>query len=407
MLIDFFLLLRARGLPASTTEFLALMRALSMGLAEVNLTRFYALSRSLLVKNEAHFDLFDRVFAEYFKDVEFVEILPDALLDWLANAIEPKRLTPEELAALERLDLEELRKRFEEMLRKQQERHDGGNRFIGTGGSSPFGHSGQHPSGVRVGGSGGGRSAMQVAESRRFRNLRKDRVLDTRQIGMALRRLRRLKRDGHEEELDLEETIDATARDAGEIQLVFRPPRENNVKLLLLMDVGGSMDPFVELCEQLFSAAHAATHFKKFKYYFFHNCVYGRLYSDMIRLKGRPTGEVLLEIDNSWRVVFVGDAYMHPYELYETGGAIDYSQHNTQTGYNWLLRFRDRVPRSVWLNPEPRRIWNAPTISAVRSVFPMFELTLDVLSDAVDVLRGVRANLPDSPVGEQPAGYWM
>ena len=407
MLIDFFLLLRARGIPASTTEFLHLMKALSMGLAQVSLPRFYALSRSLLVKNEAHFDLFDRVFAEYFEGVEFVDILPDALLDWLANAIEPRRLSPDELAALEKLDLDELRKRFEEMLQKQKERHDGGSRFIGTGGTSPYGHGGQHPSGVRVGGQGGGRSAMQIAGKRRFRNLRKDRVLDTRQIGLALRRLRRLQRDGHEEELDLDETIDATARNAGDIELVFRPPRENNVKLLLLMDVGGSMDPFVELCEQLFSATHAATHFKQFKYYFFHNCPYGRLYKDMIRMMGRPTGEVLLEIDNSWRVIFVGDAYMHPYELYETGGAIDYSQHNTQTGYNWLQRFRERVPRSVWLNPEPKRIWNSPTISAVRSVFPMFELTLEGLGDAVDVLRGVRSNLPDNNVGATPQWYWM
>ena len=383
------------------------MKALSMGLAQVSLPRFYALSRSLLVKNEAHFDLFDRVFAEYFEGVEFVDILPDALLDWLANAIEPRRLSPDELAALEKLDLDELRKRFEEMLQKQKERHDGGSRFIGTGGTSPYGHGGQHPSGVRVGGQGGGRSAMQIAGKRRFRNLRKDRVLDTRQIGLALRRLRRLQRDGHEEELDLDETIDATARNAGDIELVFRPPRENNVKLLLLMDVGGSMDPFVELCEQLFSATHAATHFKQFKYYFFHNCPYGRLYKDMIRMMGRPTGEVLLEIDNSWRVIFVGDAYMHPYELYETGGAIDYSQHNTQTGYNWLQRFRERVPRSVWLNPEPKRIWNSPTISAVRSVFPMFELTLEGLGDAVDVLRGVRSNLPDNNVGATPQWYWM
>ena len=372
MLVDFFLLLRARGVPVSLNELMALLEAMTKGLAQNSLRHFYALSRALLVKNEAHFDLFDRVFAEYFKDVEFSHTLSDDILDWLSNPITPRGLSAEELALLERLDLEALRKRFEETLEKQTERHDGGNRWVGTGGSSPFG---------------------QIAGTRRFRNLRDDVVLDTRQIGMALRRLRRLKREGVAEELDLEETIDATARNAGDIEMVFRPPRENNVKLLLLMDVGGSMDPFTELCEQLFSAAHAASHFKQFKPYFFHNCVYGRLYSDMIRLKGRPTAEVLGEIDQTWRVVFVGDAYMHPYELLEQGGAIDYSTSNTEPGIAWLKKIREKVPVSVWLNPEPKRIWDAPTISIIRSVFPMFELTLEGLTEAVDVLRGARSHL--------------
>lgn len=404
MLVDFFLLLRARGLPVSTTEFLALIEALVKGLARVNLHHFYALSRAVLVKNEAHFDLFDRVFAEYFDGVEFSNNLTDELLDWLANPITPRELSAEEWAALQELDLDDLRRKFEEMLKNQDERHDGGNRYVGTGGSSPFGHGGQHPTGVRVGGSSRGRSAMQVAGERRFKNLRKDRVLDTRQIGMALRRLRRLKREGYEEELALDETVDATARNAGDIELVFRPPRENNVKLLLLMDIGGSMDPFTELCEQLFSAAHAASHFRQFKHYFFHNCPYGRLYKDMIRLKGRPTEELLQEVDQSWRLIFVGDAYMHPYELQERGGALDYTTQNTEAGIHWLRRFRDKVPRSVWLNPEPKRIWGAPTIRSIRTIFPMFELTLEGLGDAVDVLRGAKSHLPE-PIPEEPQRF--
>ncbi len=403
MLVDFFLLLRARGIPASVTELLALVDALGKGLARCSLTHLYALSRALLVKNESHFDLFDRVFAEFFDGVEFAHTLPDDLLDWLADPKPARGLTAEELAALERLDLEALRKKFEETLKEQTERHDGGNRWVGTGGSSPYGHGGTHPSGMRVGGHGRNRSALQVAGERRFRNLRNDRVLDTRQIGVALRRLRRLQREGVGEELDLDGSVDATARNAGEIEMVFQPPKENNVKLVLLMDVGGSMDPFTELCEQLFSAAHAASHFKQFKTYFFHNCPYGRLYTDMVRLKGRPTAEVLAEVDQSWRMVLVGDAYMHPYELLERGGAIDYSVHNTEPGVEWLRRLRDRVPTSVWLNPEPRRIWDAPTISIVRSIFPMCELTLDGLSEAVDILRGARSHQPLGGAGTSPA----
>jgi uncharacterized protein with von Willebrand factor type A (vWA) domain len=207
---------------------------------------------------------------------------------------------------------------------------------------------------------------------------------------MALRKLRRLKREGGVLELALDETIDATARNAGDLDLIFQAPRANNVQLLLLMDVGGSMDPYIQLCEQLFSAAHAASHFKQFRSYFFHNCIYNTLYTDMIRLKGKPTQEVFQELDQSWRVVLVGDAYMHPYELMERGGAIDYWHNNTDAGITWLRKLRDKVPTSVWLNPEPKRIWGAPTITSIREIFPMYELTLEGLGEAVDVLRGAR-----------------
>ncbi|MCA9562630.1 MAG: VWA domain-containing protein [Myxococcales bacterium] len=403
MFVGFFLHLRARGIPVTTTEFLSLLEAIEKGLGQNSLRHFYALSRATLVKSEAHFDSFDKAFAEYFQDAEFSWDLPDSLLDWLSDPIAKKMFSPEELAALEKLDLEELHRRFEETLREQKERHDGGGRWVGTGGKSPYGHGGTHPTGVRVGGGGGGRSAVQIAGERRFQNLRNDRILDTRQIGMALRRLRRLKREGSETELDLDASVDETARNAGEIEMVFRPPRDNNVKLLLLMDVGGSMDPYTELCEQIFSAAHQASHFKQFEYYFFHNCVYNTLYKDMIRLSGRPTLEVLQELNPTWRLVFVGDAYMHPYELMESGGAIDYSYHNTQPGIRWLQRFREKVPKSVWLNPEPKRIWDAPTIATIRQVFPMFELTIQGLTDAVDVLRGARSHTPE-PVTERQ--FW-
>ncbi|MEO1370533.1 MAG: VWA domain-containing protein, partial [Acidobacteriota bacterium] len=248
------------------------------------------------------------------------------------------------------------------------------------------------PAGVRVGGSGGNRSAVQVATDRRFKNLRSDRVLDTRQIGTALRRLRRLARSGVPEELDIDRTIDHAARNAGEIDLIFSPERKNRIKLLLLMDVGGSMDPHTQLCEQLFSAAHAASHFKAFESRFFHNCPYEYIFTDIYYRKGEATSELLKKLDSTWSIIFVGDAWMSPYELTHAGGAIDFMHNNRDTGLTWLHRFRDVCPDSVWLNPEPPRIWNAPSVRLIRDVFPMFELTLDGLKEAVDTLCGRRAN---------------
>src|SRR5690606_25180587 len=243
---------------------------------------------------------------------------------------------------------------------------------------------------LRVGGSGGGRSAMQVAESRRFRNLRSDRTLDVRQIGMALRQLRQLARDGRPDHLDLDETIDTTAQNAGDIERVFRPERKNTVKLLLLMDVGGSMTPYTRLCERLFSAAHKATHFKQFKYYYFHNCVYGNLYSNMQRGDAVPTGKVLQDLDRTWFCVVVGDAAMHPYELRMTGGSVNWFEDNADPGLTWLQRIANRFPRCVWLNPEPRRFWGLESTAIIRSVFDMHELTLDGLHEAVNALRTTR-----------------
>lgn len=392
MFVDFFYHLRGYGLKVTITEWLSLMKALAIGHSRADLHVFYNLARCLMVKREADFDNYDRAFASFFMGVENHFDISDELLEWLSKPELPRELTDEERAKLEALDLDELRERFKELLDEQKERHDGGNRWIGTGGMSPFGHGGEHPTGVRIGGSGGGRSAVQVATDRRFRNLRSDRILDTRQIGLALRRLRKLDKDEGPEELDIDETIDSSARNAGEIDLVFRPPKRNRIKLLLLIDVGGSMDPHTLLCERLFSAAHKANHFKKFEFKFFHNCVYENLYTDISRWKGEPTSRILKRLDHTWSVCLVGDAWMSPYELTHTGGAIDYYHTNQVTGLDWLRKFRDRCPNSIWLNPEPRRIWNAPTIHLIRQVYPMFELTIDGLTEGIDVLRGIRPN---------------
>lgn len=394
MFTDFFYHLRAHGLNVSLTEWLILIRALTQGHARSDLASFYALARCLLVKRETDFDLYDRAFAEHFAGVEHQFDVDDELLRWLEDPKLPE-ISAEALAALEALDFDQLRQQFEERMREQQERHDGGSRWVGTGGSSPFGNSGVNPGGVRVGGAGGGRSAVQVATARRFRNLRGDRILDTRQIGVALRRLRKLERQGGPEELDLEATIDSSARNGGDIDLVFAPEKRNHVKLLLLMDVGGSMDPHSRLCERLFSAANKSHHFKRFEFRFFHNCIYERLYTDISQWRGEPTSNLLKELDASWSVILVGDAWMSPYELLRVGGAIDYSHTNATSGLAWLQLLRERCPNSLWLNPEPEHIWQATTIRLIHSVFPMFPLTLDGLSEAVDVLRGARANRPE------------
>jgi uncharacterized protein with von Willebrand factor type A (vWA) domain len=391
MFVDFFYHLRAYGLRVTITEWLTLMRALAEGHGRADLGVFYHLARCLVVKRETDYDAYDRAFASFFMDLEDQFEIDDELLSWLQDPKLPE-ISDEDRAKLEALDLEELREKFKERLAEQDARHDGGNKWIGTGGTSPFGHGGENPAGIRIGGGGGGRSAVQVAGSRQFRNLRSDRILDTRQIGMALRRLKKLDKAEGPEELDLEQTIHKSARNGGEIDLVFGPPRRNRIKLLLLMDVGGSMDPHTMLCERLFSAAHAANHFKKFEHRFFHNCVYEKLYTDIARWRGDLTSHMLKNIDHTWSVVFVGDAWMSPYELTHSGGAIDYYHNNTDTGLSWLRRIRERCPSSIWLNPEPRKIWNAPTIHIIRQVFPMFELTLDGLAEAVDVLRGTRPN---------------
>jgi uncharacterized protein len=389
VLLDFFYQLRRQGVDVSTHEWLTLMQALDKGLHESSLDGFYRVARAICVKEVGDLDGFDLAFLATFKDVRLEALaIEGKLLDWLRDPKNFEGLSEEERRMIEALDLDELRRRFEERLREQKERHDGGNRWIGTGGTSPFGHGGYHPSGLRIGGPGGGRSAMQVAEERRFREYRRDVVLDVRQIDVALRRLRRLGRDGAEEELDLDATITETGRNAGELELVFRPPRRNRMKLVLLMDVGGSMDPHARLVERLFTAASRNGRFARFRSYYFHNCVYSSVFEDAEFTRPVPVSELLASSSREERLVVVGDALMHPAELMQTGGSIYYHDNNPSPGIASLRRLAEHYRRSVWLNPEPPRFWPRSTIELIAEVFPMFTLTLDGLGQAIRALVG-------------------
>ncbi|MCX6363355.1 MAG: VWA domain-containing protein, partial [Actinobacteria bacterium] len=286
MFTDFFFLLRFYGVPVTVTEWLALMRALALGLAPASLDQFYAVARSILVKSEAYFDQYDQAFAAMFKGIETPPQIEDEVWDWLSDPLVMPGLTDEErrqlAAAMEDLDLEALERLFRERLAEQDEAHHGGNRWVGTGGTSPFGHSGFHPGGIRVGGESRNRSAVKVAGERRYRGYRTDQEVGVRQFELALRRLRQLssRNAGVADELDLDETIEETAANAGRLSLVWRKSRKNAVKVLLLMDVGGSMHPYIRLCSQLFSAVNRSSHFKDLRFYYFHNCVYDWLYLD-------------------------------------------------------------------------------------------------------------------------------
>ncbi len=406
MLVDFLFELRRHKLKVSTHEWMTLMEAMALGLHESSLTGFYQLARSICVKDITEFDAFDQAFLGYFKGVETAAAeVSSQLLEWLEDPKKLELLTPEQRAMIESLDLDRLRELFAERLREQKKRHDGGNRWIGTGGTSPFGHGGEHPTGLRIGGPGGGRSAMQVAGERRFRPYRKDLVLDVRQIDMALRGLRKLGRDGAEEELDLDETVDETCRNAGELELVFRPPRRNRVKLLLLMDVGGSMDPYTELVGRLFTAASRTGRFASFRSYYFHNCVYESVYEDARFRNAMPVSELLSTSDRSEKLVIVGDALMHPSELLQVGGALSYYHQNRTAGIDWLRRLAHHFRRTAWLNPEPRRFWPRSTIEMIASFVPMWELTLDGLGQAVRYL--VRGGKPPLMELSAPTGLFF
>lgn len=386
MLIDFLFELRAKKLPVSTHEWMALMEAMALGLHESSLDGFYHLCRAICVKDIAHYDAYDEAFLAYFKDVHVESLrLTEQLRSWLADPKNFEGLTDEQKAALKELDFDRLRELFEQRLREQKERHDGGNRWIGTGGTSPFGNGGKHPSGMRVGG-GGQRSAMAVADERRFKEYRRDIVLDVRQIDVALRGLRRLGREGAHEELDLDETIDQTGKNAGDLEIVFRPPRRNRVKVILLMDVGGSMDPHAELVSKLFTAASRSGRFAKFRSYYFHNCVYNSVYEDAQFTKPVPVADLLSHSDRDEKLVIVGDALMHPAELLDPGGSMYLYTPNRASGVEWLRRLAAHFRSAAWLNPEPERFWGGTTIEVVASVFGMWPLTLDGLSHAVRYL---------------------
>jgi uncharacterized protein with von Willebrand factor type A (vWA) domain len=395
MFLDLFYGLRQQGVPVAIQEWQTFLRALEEGLHGSSLLRFYHLGRACLVKSETFFDAYDRVFAKVFKGVEGAlgDQLTEELMEWLRDAKNFPDLSPEELAALERLSSDELMRKFLETLAEQNERHDGGGRWVGTGGKSPYGHGGQHPTGIRVGGEGRSRSAMKVAEERRFRDYRTDVTLDVRQLRVALRRLRELTRTGAETELDLDETIDETCRNAGEIELIFRAPRKNDVRVLLLMDVGGTMDPYHAPVSRLLTALHEERGLRELEAYYFHNCVYDAVYTSarMLRADGVPTGDLLRRLDSRWKVLFVGDAAMHPAELLEPNGQIDPRRTSPTPGIYWLHQIAAHFDRGVWMNPEPPQDWDGyPTARVIKRLFPMFHLSVDGLADAVQALVGAR-----------------
>jgi len=391
VLVRFFTDLRAGGVPVTLPEFLALLEALEARLAALSPEDFYYLARTALVKDERHFDRFDRVFAEHFAGAEklFQQLLAAPPEDWLKPLVE--RLLSEEekrrVASLGGWDqlLETLRQR----LREQQGRHEGGSKWIGTGGTSPFGNSGFNPEGVRMGQAPGGqRRAVKVWDAREYRNLDGERELGTRNIKMALRRLRKFAREGAPEELDLDGTISSTARNAGILDLRMQAERRNAVKLLLLLDVGGSMDPYVQVCEQLFTAARAE--FKHLEYFYFHNFPYERLWKDNHRrfTELTDTWTVLRTFNPDYRVVFVGDATMSPYEIEQPGGSVEHW--NDEAGKVWMQRIAMHFPRLVWLNPEPEDRWQwTPSIAITRKLVAdrMYPLTLDGLDGAMRELR--------------------
>ena len=394
MFLDLFYGLRDEGVPVGMQEWLTLNDALDKGLHGSSLGRFYHLARACLVKSETYFDCFDRVFLKVFKGVEGSLDVTEEVLEWLADPKNFPKLSKEELDALERLSSDELMQRFLETLAEQTERHDGGGRWIGTGGRSPFGHGGQHPTGIRVGGRSQGRSAMKVAGERRFRDYRTDVALDTRQIRVALKKLRRLTRDGLATELDLDETIDETCRNAGEIEFVFRPPRRNNIRLLLLMDVGGTMDPFYEPVSRLVTALYEERGLRALEAYYFHNSIYDHVYTSGL-LRDRDavaTGDLLRKLGERWKVVIVGDAAMHPAELLEAYGNISPHRTSETPSIDWLRRILDHFERVVWINPEETAYWNGShTARIIRRMFPMYRLSVDGIGEAVKALVGARS----------------
>jgi len=379
----FFYTLRRHKIPVTITEWMTLMDALSKGLAESSLENFYYLARAILVKNEALYDAYDEAFQEYFHRLEGRSEIRSEIWEWLQNPIVRNLFREDEIEAMSNMSLEELMKEFEKRLREQMSRHDGGSYWIGTGGTSPFGHSGYHPAGIRVGGESRNLRAIKIAGERRFRNLRRDITLDVRQMEIALKSLRILSRVGPADELDLEGTIDATAKNAGELELKWRRSRRNTVKLLLLLDVGGSMDPYAGLCSRLFTAANSATHFKDFRYFYFHNCIYDKLYTDIERHEWINTDLVLKTLDHDYKTIIVGDAMMATSELLTPYGAISYSDYNETPGIVWLKKIAEKFPYSIWLNPVEPYFWDHTTVSMIRRIFPMYHLTIEGLTEGI------------------------
>ena len=390
MLVDFFLHLKAARLPVSTREFLTLVEALEARVVSLSLDDFYTLARICLVKDEAHFDRFDLAFGSYFKGINALfDLRTEIPQAWLRQEFE-HYLSPEDKAKIEALGgLARLLETFRQRLAEQRERHAGGSKWVGTGGTSPFGAFGYNPEGIRVGQAGNGnRSAVKVWDERSFRNLDGDVELNTRNLKIALRRLRRFAREGVPEELDMAGTIEGTARNAGWLDLHLVPERRNRIKVLLFLDVGGSMNPHVQMCEQLFSAARSE--FRHLEYFYFHNCVYDHVWRDNGRRRHerKSTLDILRTYGPDWKLILVGDAAMSPYEVTEVGGSVEYS--NDEPGIVWLKRLVDHFRRVIWWNPEPPRAWEytRSTQLLLQALGArMFPLTLEGVARGIDALR--------------------
>ena len=387
MLLPFFTALRDAKVPVSTKEWLHLMEAMDKGVACGRVEDFYHLSRAVLVKDEKHYDRFDQVFGTVFKGIESVHAgdapTLDVPEDWL-ELLNQKYLTDEEKAQIEALGgFEKLMETLKQRMEEQQKRHEGGSKWIGTGGTSPFGHGGYNPEGVRIGGPGKQGRAVKVWEKREYRNLDDTVELGTRNIKVALRRLRRFAREGAAEELDIDGTIDGTARQ-GWLDIQMRAERRNTIKVLLFLDVGGSMDGHIKLCEELFSAAR--TEFKNLEFFYFHNCLYEGVWKDNRRRHAEriPTWDLLHRYNGDWRAIFVGDATLSPYEVSMPGGSVEHW--NEEAGAVWMRRARQQWGKSAWLNPVAERYWSySASVAMVRELMDerMYPLTLDGLDKAM------------------------
>jgi uncharacterized protein with von Willebrand factor type A (vWA) domain len=392
MLIDFFYTLRAAKLPVSVKEFLMLLEAMQANVVgpqsdACSMDDFYYLSRTALIKDEKHFDKFDKAFGAYFKGVEMLtDFAAEVPMEWLKKILE-NELTPEQKAAIEKMGWDELMDTLKKRLEEQKERHEGGSKWIGTGGTSPFGNSGYNPQGIRIGGKGGNKSAVKVWDQRAYQDYDDSIELGTRNIKVALRRLRRFAREGAEDEFDLDNTIRSTAANAGYLDIKMRPERHNHVKLLLLMDVGGTMDEHVSRVEELFSAVKGE--FKHLEFFYFHNCVYDFLWKNNRRRFAEKfdTWDVIRKYNKDHKLVFVGDATMSPYEILQPGGSVEYN--NEEAGAEWIQRLTHAYPKFAWINPEPLGVWQyRQSISIIQQLVSnrMFPLTLKGLEDAMRML---------------------
>lgn len=390
MLTNFFFHLRNNNLKVNIREHLTLLEALDKEVVAYSTEDFYFLSRAIYVKHEQNLDLFDRLFGQFFDGVEQIQLEDFLKIDdsWLINKL-LSELTDEEKETIKAVGgLEELLERLKQTLEEQKERHEGGSKWVGTGGTSPFGNSGNNPAGVKIGGKSGNKTAAKVWDKREFKNYDDNLELNTRNTQMALRRLRILTREGVEDELNLDETIDRTCNNAGYLDIKMQASKQNRVKILLLLDVGGSMDDFIEECSMLFSSAKHQ--FKNLEFYYFHNCVYenlwkdnGRRYEDKI-----STWDVLNKYNKDYKVIFIGDASMSPWELSESRGSVEH--YNAEAGTVWLERFRDKFPNLVWLNPINDGYWQyTHTIQEIRkwSDNRMFPLTINGLEKAMKCLK--------------------